>query len=198
MFIVVLLITVVSWWKNIHIFSTTEQISKLPFISTINCCSVIKNNIFVQIMMWIISKTLCHLKEKYKKTLVHQVRILSHSVMSNSVWPHGLQNTRLPCPSPTLRACSNSCKPSCDAIQSSHPLSSPSPAFNLSQQQGLFPWVRLFAIGGQRIGASASVLPVNIQDWFPLGLTGLISLLSKGLSRVFSSTTVWKHKFFSA
>ena len=67
MFIVVLLITVVSWWKNIHNFSTTEQIRKLPFISTINYCSVIKNNIFVQIMMWIISKTLCHLKEKYKK-----------------------------------------------------------------------------------------------------------------------------------
>ena len=86
-----------------------------------------------------------------------------------------------------------------DAIQPSHPLlSSSSPAFNLSQHQGLFQWVN--SSGGQSIGvsASASVLPMNIQDWFPLGLTGLISLLSKGLSRVFSNTTVQKHQFFSA
>ena len=87
-----------------------------------------------------------------------------------------------------------------DAIQPPHPLSSPfPPAFNLSQHQGLFQ-CQLFASGGQRIGASASaaVLPMNIQGWFPLVLTGLISLMSKGLSRVFSSTTVWKHQFFSA
>ena len=84
-----------------------------------------------------------------------------------------------------------------DAIQPSHPLSSPSPpppAFNLFQNQGLF------ESGGQSIGvsASASVLPVNIQDQFPLGLTGLVSLLSKGLSRVFPSTTIQKHQFFGA
>ena len=88
-----------------------------------------------------------------------------------------------------------------DAIQLSHPLSSPSPpAFNLSQQQGLFPMSQLFTSGGQSIGASvsASVLPMNIQDWFPLWLTGLISLQSKGLSRVFSNTTVQKHQFFGA
>jgi len=87
-----------------------------------------------------------------------------------------------------------------DAIQPSLPLSSPSPAFNLSQHRGLFQWVGLFASGGQRTGASASasVLPTTIQDWFPLGFTGLISLQSKGLSRVFSSTTVWGHQFFSA
>ena len=86
-----------------------------------------------------------------------------------------------------------------DAIQPSHPLSSP-PAFNLSHHQGLFKWVYFFASGGQSIGASASasVLSMNIQDWFPLGLTGLISLLSKGLSRVFSNTTVQKHQFFGA
>ena len=86
-----------------------------------------------------------------------------------------------------------------DAIQSVHPLSSPSPpAFNLSQHQGLFS--RFFASGGQSIGASASasVLPMNIQDWFPLGSTGLISLLSKGLSRVFSNITLQKHQFFGA
>ena len=82
----------------------------------------------------------------------------------------------------------------CDTIQPSHPLSSPSPpAFNLSQHHGLFRWS-----GGQSIGASASpsVLPMNIQDWFPLGLACLISLQSRGLSRVFPNTTVQKHQFF--
>ena len=86
-----------------------------------------------------------------------------------------------------------------DAIQSSHPLSSPSlPAFNPSQPQGLFKWVSSQASGGQsiRVSASASVLPKNTQDWSPLGWTGWISLQSKGLSRVFSNTTV--HHQFSA
>ena len=88
-----------------------------------------------------------------------------------------------------------------DAIQPSHPLLSLSPpAFNLSQHQGLFQWVGCFESGGQTIGVSvsASVLPMNIQVWFPSGLTGLISLQSKGLSRVSSSTIVRKHQFFSA
>ena len=86
-----------------------------------------------------------------------------------------------------------------DAIQPSHPLLSPSPpTFNLSQHQGLFQ-DQFFASRGQSIGvsASASVLPMNIQNWFCLGWTGWISLLSKGLSRVFSNTTVQKHQFFS-
>ena len=85
-----------------------------------------------------------------------------------------------------------------DAIQPSHPLLSPSPpAPNPSQHQS-FPVSQLFTSGGQSIGvpASASVLPVNIQDWSPLGWTGWISLQSKGLSRVFSNTTVQKHQFF--
>ena len=85
-----------------------------------------------------------------------------------------------------------------DAIQPSHPLLPPSlPALNLSQHQGLFQWVDSSA--GQSIvaSASASVLPVNIQGWFPLGLTGLISLVSKRLSRIFLSTTIQKHQFFS-
>ena len=88
-----------------------------------------------------------------------------------------------------------------DAIQPPYPLLSPSPPpFNLSQHQGLFQWVGSFPSGGQSIGTSvsASVLPVNIQDWLSLGLTGLISLLSKGLSRVFSNITVQKHQFFGA
>ena len=87
-----------------------------------------------------------------------------------------------------------------DAIQPSHPLSSPSPpALSLSQHQGLFK-TQLFTSGGQRIGVSAStsVLPMNIHVWFSLGWTGWISLESKGLSRVFSNTTVQKHQFFSA
>ena len=88
-----------------------------------------------------------------------------------------------------------------DASQPAHTLSSPSPpAFNLSLHQGIFQMSQFFVSGGQSIGvsASASVLPMNIQDWFPLGLTDLISLQSKGLSRVFSNTTVQKHQFFSA
>ena len=90
-----------------------------------------------------------------------------------------------------------------DAIQPSHLLSPPSlSALHLSQHQGLFWWVVffLFASGGRNIGASAlaSVLPMNIQGWFLIGLIGLISLLSKGLSRVFSSTTIWKQEFFGA
>ena len=81
-----------------------------------------------------------------------------------------------------------------DAIQPSHLLLPPSPlALSFSQHQGFCP----VASGGQSIGASASVFPMNIQGWFPSGLTGLISLLSKGLSRVFSNTTVQKHQFFS-
>ena len=88
-----------------------------------------------------------------------------------------------------------------DAIQPSHPLLSPSPPSTQSfPASGSFPMSQFFASGGQSVGvsASASFLPGNIQDWFPLGLTGWISLQSKGLSRVFSNTTVQKHQFFSA
>ena len=84
-----------------------------------------------------------------------------------------------------------------DAIQPSHPLSSPPPTFNLSQHQGLFKWVSsLHQVAKVGVSASASVLPMNTQDWFPLGWTGWISLQFKGLSRVFSNTTVQKHQFF--
>ena len=124
----------------------------------------------------------------------------SRSVISDSFWPHGLQHVRLPCPSPILGACSNSCPSSqwCHPTISSSvvPFSSCSQSFPAS---GSFPLSWHFESGGQNIGASASasVLPVNIQGWFPLGLTDLI-LQSKGLSRVFSSTTIWKHQFFGA
>ena len=114
--------------------------------------------------------------------------------------PHGLQYTTLPCPSLSPRVYSNwsplsqGCHPTISF--SVTPFSScpqPLPA------SGSFPKSQLFASGGQNIGdsASASVLPVNIQDWFPLGWTGWISLQSKGLWRVFSSTTVWRHQFFT-
>ena len=103
------------------------------------------------------------------------------SVASDSLWPHGLQQTRLPCPSLSPGVCSNLCPLS----QWCHPTISSSVTpfsfcFSLSQHQGLFQWVVLFTLGDQIIEAatSASVLPMNIEDWFPLGLTGLISLLS--------------------
>ena len=123
----------------------------------------------------------------------------SCSVLSNCLQPHALQHARQPCPTPTPRVYSNSCPLS----QWCYPiiLSSVVP-FSCLQSfpaSGSFLMSQLFASGGQSIGASAlaSVLPMNIQGWFHLGLTGWISLLSKGLSRVFSDTTVQKHQFFS-
>ena len=121
--------------------------------------------------------------------------------MSDSLQPHGLQHTRFPCPSLSPRVCSDLC-PLCrwchPTISSSvAPFSSCPQSF---QASGSSPISRLFTSGDQSTGASASasILPMNNQDWFPLGLTGLISLLSKGLSRVFSCTTIKKHQFFSA
>ena len=123
----------------------------------------------------------------------------SCSVVSNSLWPHGLQHARLRCPSSTPGACLNSC-PShwwCHPTISFSviPFSSCLQAFPAS---GSFPVSLFFASGGQSIGVSgsASVLPMNIQDWFHLGLTDLIFLQSKGLSRISSNTTVQKHQLF--
>ena len=119
----------------------------------------------------------------------------NHSVMSNSLWPHGLQHARPPCPSPTPRVYPNSWPSS----QWHHPtISSTVILFSSHPQSGSFQMSRFFTSGSQSIGvlASASVLPMNIQDWFPLRSTGWISLQSKGLSRV-SNSTVQKHQFFS-
>ena len=122
----------------------------------------------------------------------------SHSVVSDSLRPHGLQHTRPPCPSPTPGVYSDSfplglwCHPT---------ISSPVVPFSSHLQSfpasGSFPMSQLFTLGGQSIGAStsASVLPANIQDWFSLGLTGWISLQSKGLSSLLN-TTIQKHQFF--
>ena len=117
----------------------------------------------------------------------------SCSVLSNSVWPHGLQHARLRCPSPTPRACSNSC-PSLWCL----PTISPS-VVPFSCLQSFPAMSQFFTSGGQSTGVSASEsdLPMNIQEGFPLGWTGWISLRSKGLSRVFSNTTVQKHQFFA-
>ena len=126
---------------------------------------------------------------------------ISHAVMSDSLQPHGLQHARLPCPSPTLGAHSIVCPLS----QWCHPTTSSSDIPFTSHLQSLpasgsFPMSQFFASDGQSIGISAlaSVLPMNTQDWSPLEWTGLISLQFKGLSRVFSNTTVQKHQFFSA
>ena len=125
----------------------------------------------------------------------------SHSVMSNSLQPHELQHTRPPCTSPTPRVYP---KPS-PSSRWCHPTISSSFVPFYSHLQSFpaswsFPMSQFFTSGGQSIGVSvsASVLSKNIQDWFPLGLTGWISLQSKRLSRAFSNTTVQKHQFFSA
>ena len=123
----------------------------------------------------------------------------SCSVVSDSLWPHELQHARPPCPSPTPGVHSNSCPSS----QWCHPaVSSSVVPFSSCPQSlpasGSYPMSQLFAWGSQsiRVSALASVLPKNTQDWSPLEWTGWISLQSKGLSRVFSNTTVQKHQFF--
>ena len=128
--------------------------------------------------------------------------LFSHSSMSDSLWSHGLQRARFPCPSPTPGACSNLrptswwCHPT--ILSSVVPFS----CLQFFLASGCFPRSQFFGSGGQSFGASASasasVFLMTIQDWFPFGLTGLISLQSKGLSRVFSNATVQKHQFISA
>ena len=146
------------------------------------------------------------------KTLLWKVYILGHTLKKKfylfiyfsvthlwlTLWPHELQHARLPCSSPSPGACSNSCPLTrwCHPTISSSviPFSSCLQSFPAS---GSFLRSWHFASGGQSIEASASVLLKNIQGWVPLGLTGLITLQFKGLSRVFSNTTVWRHQFLS-
>ena len=143
----------------------------------------------------------CVVVKGYITLLCNTVSVhFSCSVLSDSLWPHELKHTRLPCPSQAPRVYSDSCplSPWCHPTSSYsvNPFSSCLQSFPAS---GSFPVSQLFRSGGQSIGvsASASVLPMNTQDWFPLGWTGWISLKSKGLSRVFSNTTVQNHQFFS-
>ena len=136
--------------------------------------------------------------------ILHLSRWCSVAESSPALWPHGLQHTRLHCPSPSPGVCSNSCPLSrwCHRTISSSLVPSSSCLLSFLAS-GSFPMSWLFTSGGQSIGdsASASVLPMNIQRWFPLGLTSLISLLSKGLSRVFQhhsskASILWHSAFF--
>ena len=142
-----------------------------------------------------------HTEWKGNTAPVQFLSSVQFSVGSDSLWPDGLQHTRPPCASPTPGIYSKPCPLSrwCHPTISSSlfPFSSHLQSF---QASGSFQMSQLFASGGQNIGisTSASILPMNIQYWFPLGWTGWMSLQSKGLSRVFSNTTVQKHWFFSA
>ena len=147
-------------------------------------------------MLSVRAKHVCTFSQHFTSDSVQ----FSHSVMSDSLRPPEPQHARLPCPSPTPRIHPNSCPlswwchptiSSSVVIFSSHLHSFPA--------SGSFQMSQFFTSGGQSIGVSASpsVLPMNTQEWFPLGWTGWISLQSKGLSRVFSNTTVQKHPFFS-
>ena len=142
---------------------------------------------------------LYHFQLGYWDVLLLSSVKFTHSVMSDSLWPHGQQHTVLACPLPSPRVCSSSwllngwCHPTIS--------SSVIPFFSCPQSfptSGSFQMSQLFTSGGERIGvsASASALSMNIQDWSPLGWTGWISLQSKGLSRVFSNTTVQKYQYF--
>ena len=155
----------------------------------------------------ILTSTLTTLLNLFALTTLHSSLLLkctvqfSHSVVSNSLWPHGLQYARSPCPSPTSRVYSNSCPLS----RWCHPtISSSVIPFSFCLQSFLasesFQMSQFFTSGGQSMGVSAStsVLPMTIQDWSPLGWTGWISLQFKGLSRVFFNTTVQKHQFFDS
>ena len=149
-------------------------------------------------------------KQKLKKmsTIKSSLKEMSNAlllfgcqVVSNSSWAHGLQHTRLPCFSPSPGVCPSTyplnwwCHPTMSSFVA--PFSSCLQSFPAS---GSFSMSQFFTSDGQSIGvsASASILPMNIQDWFPLGWTGWISLQSKGLSRVFSNTTVQRHQFLDA
>ena len=161
----------------------------------------------IRILFWV--RVCTHMCNSFKLS-VNRRKVLSLifnsvqfscSVVSDSLWPHGLQPARPPCPSPTPGVYSNSyalswwCYPT--VASSVVPFSSCLQSFPTT---GSFLMSQFFASGGQSIGVStlASVFPMNTQDWFPLEWTGWISLQCKGLSRVFSNTTVQKHQFFCA
>ena len=191
-------------------FFTTEHQGSPKEIFIQDCCSrgerlgLTANTIMVAGWLWLVEWVNQCIESHQEE--INQGRFslnsvqFSPSVMFESLWPHGLYHTRLPCPSPSPGVYSNSCPLSwwCHPTISSSvvPFSSCLQSFPASES---FPMTQFFASGGQSIGvsASASVLPMNIKDWFPLGWTGWISLQSRGLSRAFSNTTVQKHQFFS-
>ena len=192
--------------KRVGAYRMMEMFWNLSIVVRSQVSSFIKIHWIVQFKLYInkVDKNIFQVfisSEMYSFIGNMQKNKFSCSVVSDSLWPHGLHYARLPCTSPTPGACSNSCLSSwwCHPIVSSSvvPFSSCLQSFPAS---GSFPVSQFFISDGQSIAvsASASVLPMNIQDWFPLGLIGWISLQSMGLSRVFSNITVQKHQFFSA
>ena len=178
-------------------FTNSQSLLKLMSIESV----MLSNHLIFCRCLLFLSSIFPSIRVFSSESELHLRLLFSCSVLSNSLQPHGLQHARLPCPSPSPEPAQIHVHWVSDAVQPFHPLSSPSsPAFNLSQHQGLFQWVSSFASSGQSIGvsASASVLPMNIHDWFLLWWIGWISLHCKGLSRVFSTTTVQKHQFFSS
>ena len=165
------------------------------------CTPIFITALFAIAWTWTWKQPKCPSTKEWIKKMCVYTQFSSVAQSYLTLRPHGLQHARPPCPSPTSGVYSNSCPSSlwCDPTISSSvvPFSSCLPSFPAS---GSFEVSQFFASGGQSIGVSASalVLPMNILDWFPLGWTGWISLQSKGLSRVFSSTTVQKHPFFRA
>ena len=182
-------------WSTLSIPKATKLI--LIFVIT-GLNAVLWQDSFVTWILPTYSSPLILLKHSF---WLSHLLLFSHKVVSYSLWLHGLQQASLPCLSLSFRVCSNSCPLSrwCSPTISSSATSFSSCPQSFPASRS-FPVSWLFSSGGQSIGvsASASALPVNIQGWFPLGLTGLISLQSKGLSRDFSSTTVQKYQFFRA
>ena len=205
-------------WGNVCLGLTTFQFSVFFFLSCMSYlysleinplwialfANIFSHSVCSLLLLFLVSSTMQKLVSLIRSHLFILVFIfitLNCWVAQSSycLWSHGLQHARLPCPTLSPRVCS------CLLSWWCHPTISFSVALFFSCLQsfpawGPFPVNCLFTSGGQGSGASASasVLPMNSQSWFPLGLTGWISLLSKGLLRVFSSTTIWKHQFFGA
>ena len=186
-----------------------EGLAEGPVFSITECCRLLPRHgspfVITHLLSHLLSTTEALWKGQagsfslYPQMHHQRAQICYCSVVSDSLWPHGLQQARFLCPSPTPGAYSNSCLLSrwCHPTISSSvaPFSSWLQSFLAS---GSFPMSQFFTSGSQSIGVSASVLAMNIQDWFPLGLASLTSLQSKGLLRVFSNTTVQKLQFFGA
>ena len=177
-----------------------EEVLNICYFHLISCRN--QDNIFNECFAYVTKNTVVYMSIFYISSVLSLSRVWLFAPCTPSPHlRHGLEHARLPCPSPNPEAYSNSCPLSqwCHPTISSSviPFSSCLQSFPAS---GSFPVSQFFTSGGQTIGvsASASVLQMNMQDWFPLGLTSLVSLQSKGLSRVFSNTTVQKHQFFRA
>ena len=206
------------WWRFlslIHVFSTPSKMKKSSVLKTMHVlvsrCTLFICSQMAPPVSWseiiLLQRTGSAIQNKMKGNCFWWENILietyssvqfSHSVVSDSLRPHGLQHMP-PCPSPTPGVHPNSCAVSrwCHPAMSSSVI--PFSCLQSFPASGSFQMSQFFTLGGQIIGvsASASVFPMNIQDWFPLRWTRWISLQSKGLSRVFSNTTVQRHQFFS-